>query len=226
MQHKNNLRQWLAAGEGPTLDFKQHITAPDKIARTLVAFANSRGGRIIVGVEDHGHIIGVDVYEETYELNRAATLYCRPQIELQYEEYETQGKMLLIAHIHESHIKPHYALDKKGNATLYIRVADQCIVAPDFIAAALKQGDLSSLLRQPYFYFQSQNELLQLLQLQKHITIDQYANLKNVSTLAARRTLIDFLFDGTLTLLDDGYTFAASNHQSSGNSYHKSGKIL
>ena len=112
-RYGNKIQKWIADGEGPNLDFKQTITSAAKIARSIVAFANSRGGKIVVGVEDHGHIIGVDIGGEEYELLKSAREYCKPAIELEFETYEMHGKLLLIAYVEESYEKPHYAVDKK-----------------------------------------------------------------------------------------------------------------
>ena len=45
----NNL---IEEGEGFTIEFKRRISSPEKIARTLISFANTRGGTILFGVDD------------------------------------------------------------------------------------------------------------------------------------------------------------------------------
>ena len=49
-----------SAPEGKTLEFKRDLSSPDGPLRTIVAFANSAGGRLVVGVTDDGTVVGVD----------------------------------------------------------------------------------------------------------------------------------------------------------------------
>ncbi len=192
------LSLWLRDGEGPNLDFKVSITSRPKIARSIVAFANSRGGKILVGVEDNKRILGVDIGGETYELEKAAALFCEPSIELEFEEYETRtGKMLLIAHVPESDMKPHYCIDKKGRKKLYVRIADECVVATPMMEEMLKSGAMNSLERN-FYYTAFKNELVSYFQKHKNITVKAYMELKKCSERSAKRTLLDLLFEGML----------------------------
>lgn len=76
----------LAAGEGERLEFKKTLTHPHKIARTLVAFANTAGGTVLVGVLDDGRPVGVrDAEEERYAL-RQAQLLTDPEVPLLIDE--------------------------------------------------------------------------------------------------------------------------------------------
>ncbi len=53
------LREELLKQEDSTRQFKRQIDGQDHLAREIVAFLNTRGGRIFVGVEDDGSIVGV-----------------------------------------------------------------------------------------------------------------------------------------------------------------------
>ena len=53
-EHLNDL---IAHGEGPTLEFKRSLTKD--FGRELCAFANSDGGTLLIGISDHGRIVGV-----------------------------------------------------------------------------------------------------------------------------------------------------------------------
>ena len=56
----SQLLRLIDKGESQTLDFKRKITHPLKIAKTLVSFANTKGGKLLIGVDDDKQIIGVD----------------------------------------------------------------------------------------------------------------------------------------------------------------------
>ena len=62
-----NLKKLILAGEGVDLDFKKTITFHHKIAKTMVAFANNKGGKILIGVMDDGTVKGVKNEEFPYK---------------------------------------------------------------------------------------------------------------------------------------------------------------
>jgi len=197
MYHRNIIRKWIADGEGPNLDFKQTITSAAKISRSIVAFANSRGGKIVVGIGDHGHIIGVDADEEMYELEKSAAKFCVPAIELEFEQYVHYGKMILIAHVVESNKKPHFAIDKKGRQKIYVRIADECVVPNKTIEKLLLDGDMNYLQRN-HQYTNLKRNLLEYFTKQKTINTAQYMQLRKTTERNANRALTDLLFEGFL----------------------------
>lgn len=121
--------QLVAAGEHDHQDFKFEISDARKIARSLSAFANTGGGSLLVGVKDNGKIAGVRSEEEVYMIEAAATLYCRPQLEVETRTYRVEGKTVLEVRIPESHCKPIYAIDEEKKAWAYVRIADENILA-------------------------------------------------------------------------------------------------
>ena len=77
------LRSLIAEGEHQQLDFKFEINDARKIARTLSAFSNTDGGRLLIGVKDNGRISGVKSDEEYYMVESAASLYCKPEVKFE-----------------------------------------------------------------------------------------------------------------------------------------------
>lgn len=56
-----NLRDEIVDGESDTLEFKEKIPADtSKIVRSAIAFSNTQGGRIIIGVSDDRNIVGIE----------------------------------------------------------------------------------------------------------------------------------------------------------------------
>jgi hypothetical protein len=66
-----SLLKLIQQGEHQTQDFKYCISDSRKIARSLVAFANTDGGRLLVGVKDNGRIAGLRSEEEYYSINES-----------------------------------------------------------------------------------------------------------------------------------------------------------
>jgi predicted HTH transcriptional regulator len=58
----------IEEGEGFTIEFKRRISSPEKIARTIISLANTRGGTILFGVDDDGSIVGVESEKSEMEL--------------------------------------------------------------------------------------------------------------------------------------------------------------
>jgi predicted HTH transcriptional regulator len=117
-------------GEHETLEFKYEINDPRKIARTLVAFANTKGGRLLVGIKDNGVISGVLIDEEYYMVESGAKLYSRPEIEFNVKIHPvSNGKHVLEFIIEPSETKPHRVVYADRTSEAYIRVNDENILA-------------------------------------------------------------------------------------------------
>lgn len=123
------LRALIAEGEHQQLDFKFEINDARKIARTLSAFSNTEGGRLLVGVKDNGRISGVRSDEEYYMAESAAMLYCKPEVAFETRNILIDGKSVLEVYIPPVSRKPVYARDHKNRWMAYIRVADENILA-------------------------------------------------------------------------------------------------
>lgn len=125
-----HLYNLIAQGEHETLEFKYEINDPRKIARTLVAFANTRGGRLLVGIRDNGIISGVSIDEEYYMVESGAKLYSRPEIDFKLKIHPVpNGKHVLEFIIESSTSKPHTVIYSDKSPEAYIRVHDENILA-------------------------------------------------------------------------------------------------
>lgn len=125
-------------GEHQHLDFKLEIDDARKIARAMAAFANTKGGTLLIGVKDNGVISGVRTEEEWYMLQAAAEYYSKPKISYEVNLWKVNKKNVLEAIIPESNNKPHYVQNEKGKWTVYLRVNDQNIVADPIIIHIIK----------------------------------------------------------------------------------------
>ncbi len=123
------LADLIAQKESQTLDFKYEISDAKKIAKTLVAFANTDGGKLLIGVKDNGNIAGVRSDEELYMIDAAAKLYCKPKIDFTFRPWQVNKKTVLEVTIEQSNKKPHFAHDEHDRWRAYIRVGDQNFVA-------------------------------------------------------------------------------------------------
>lgn len=89
-----DLKNLIATGESSFLEFKHKVASPEKIAKEMVAFANTNGGRILIGVDDNGDIVGIEsYYEEEFWLKQAAEEVCVPALNINIEMVHAGKKM-------------------------------------------------------------------------------------------------------------------------------------
>ncbi len=185
----------IKRGEDQQLDFKQHISSPAKIARTIVSFANTDGGMIVVGIDDQGEIIGIDVPQEKFMLIKAAKRFCDPPIFLHFKVLTVKKTAVLIAEVKKSKGIEHQALDEKGNWLPYIRVKDQSIVVPGL--EDQKLADKHNLDPIPILMEQHKS-LVNYLEENESISIKEYMKIMNISYSVASRSLKELVENGVL----------------------------
>jgi len=194
-----NIKKLIFEGEGVTLDFKKTITSCEKIARTMVSFANNKGGRLLIGVADDGTIKGVKSEdEERYMITKAAHLFARPALEPVFEEVYVDDKLVLVVDTQPSVIKPHYALADDGKWWAYVRVKDKSVLASKIVLEVLKRStdDKGVLIA----YSDSEKLLLQYLETNTRITIKEVSELLKVGRRRAQRILVDLILSGLIRI--------------------------
>lgn len=175
MLHK--IIRLIATGESETLDFKQTISDASKIAKTMVAFANNKGGTLLIGVRDNGSVSGIRSEDEKYMLELAGTFYCTPKIDVELIEHEIDRKIVLEARIKEGTEKPYYAKSEDGSWWVYHRVKDQSLQASPVMYQVLKKQNRHQDELSAYSFLES--EILNTLTPEKGITLtDLIASLK------------------------------------------------
>ncbi|MBC8052741.1 MAG: putative DNA binding domain-containing protein [Sphingobacteriaceae bacterium] len=196
---QHHIKQLIFEGEGVSLDFKKTITSCEKIAKTMVSFANNKGGRLLVGVADNGDIKGVkSEEEEKYMLTKAANFYCRPALEPIFEEVYMDNKIVLVVDIKESDSKPHYALGDDKKWWVYIRVKDKSLLASKIVVDVLK----GSSNEEGVFieYSSKEKALLEYLDENERITSKEYGKILNLSRRRAQRILVNLVLSGVIRL--------------------------
>lgn len=129
MDDKHYLLRLIREGEHQQQDFKYRVTDACKLAKSVSAFANTDGGRLLIGVRDDGHLSGVRDEEEIYMMHQAAYKYCKPEPSIKFDTYHADGRTIVVATIPPSEKCPICAQDEAGKPRAYIRIADENIVA-------------------------------------------------------------------------------------------------
>jgi len=117
------LARRIAAGEGKTLEFKRGLPGDAKLARTLAAFANTRGGLLLIGVGDRGERVGAPHPRATLaEVRRVAAEALEPPLAPQVGVVALEGVRLVWCSVPLSPARPHAALDAAGGREFVVRV--------------------------------------------------------------------------------------------------------
>ncbi len=194
-----NIKKLISEGESVSLDFKKTITSCEKIARTMVSFANNKGGRLLIGVYDDGTIKGVKSEdEERYMITRAAHLFARPALEPTFEEIYVDDKLVLVVDIKPSAEKPHYALADDGKWWVYIRVKDKSVLASKIVVDVLKRSvqDEGVLIE----YSTKEKALLEYLDSNERIDIKEYCQLLKMTRRSAQRIIVNLALSGVIRI--------------------------
>ena len=139
MDDKRYLQQLISEGEHQQQDFKYRVSDAMKLAKSVSAFANTDGGRLLIGVRDDGHMSGVRDDEEIYMMHQAAYRYCRPQASIKFDTYHVAPtdsvsrvrrlRTIVVATVPPSDKRPVCAIGDDSRQRAYIRIADENIVA-------------------------------------------------------------------------------------------------
>jgi predicted HTH transcriptional regulator len=181
------IQDLIDQGEHQQLDFKFEISDARKIARTLSAFANTDGGRLLVGVKDNGKIAGVRSEEEYHMIEAAAQMYCKPEMIFETRKWSILGKTILEVKISPAEKKPCLALSDENRWLAYVRVHDQNIRANSVLMKVWrkdqrKKGILIE-------YNQAEKTLLNYLEENGEISISKFCRLSKISRKHAEELL-------------------------------------
>ncbi len=116
--------QLISMQKGKTLEFKRDISSPKNIIKTLVAFANTAGGNLFIGIEDGTkEIIGVsNPLDEEERLCSLIADSISPRLVPDVELMTVEGKTLLGVEVYPSGSRPHW-VKKEGHIDgVYVRL--------------------------------------------------------------------------------------------------------
>ena len=208
------LRKLIAQGENQQLDFKYCISDSRKIARTLSAFANSDGGRILIGVRDNGGIAGIKSDEEYYMVETAVHLFCRPEITFTTKQHTTGGKTILEVKVGKGDKKPYKAKDEDGRWVSYFRHHDQNLVANRVLLQVWrKEVKPSGVLVK---FGKAENLLMDYLVKNGCITFSKFRKIAGISSYKAEAILANLILFKVILMKasEKGFTYELNPDES------------
>jgi predicted HTH transcriptional regulator len=162
----------------------------------MVAFSNTDGGRLLLGVRDNGSVAGVKSDEEYYMAEAAAKLYSKPQVNFQTHQWHIEGKSVLEIVIPKGSEVPYQAQNEEGRWLVYIRRDDQNIVAPAILLKVWEQQ------KNPQGVFirfsEEEKRLLSLLESEHHLSLNQFTRKAKLPRWKVEKLLVKLIVIGII----------------------------
>ncbi|HTR81650.1 MAG TPA: ATP-binding protein [Bacteroidota bacterium] len=198
----DDIKELIESGEGFQVEFKRKISSAEKIARALIAFANTKGGTILFGVDDDGSIVGVESEKTEMDLiELAGNHFCDPPIAPYIDIIPFNSKDVIAASVEESEDKPHYFLSSESGEEnkVFIRVNDKTVLASREVIKVLRDERPEA---PPLKVSIGGNEkrLFEYLETHERVTVKEYAHLINVSDRRASRILTTLVRAGVVRI--------------------------
>jgi Putative DNA-binding domain len=202
------IERLIKEGEHQLLDFKFEISDSRKIAKTLVAFSNSDGGTLLIGVKDNGKISGVRSDEEFYMVQAAAGMYCKPEIGFESKRWVVEGKTVLEITIPKGVNYPYFAQTEPTKWLAYIRVKDENILASAVHLKVWKnKSHNSGILIE---YGEKVKKLMEYLETYPSISISKFCRTAFLPKSAAENILADLIYFGLIEIVYKDHHFIYS----------------
>lgn len=194
----------IEGGENLHCEFKQRFSTHEKIAKEMIAFANTSGGYIIFGIEDDGTVTGVPSEKTESELIRTvAESYCEPVIDITIHYFEMKSKEIVVVEVPASGKKPHRVADGAeydiNTSKIYVRLGEKSIQASKEMIRIMRAETLSKGL-QSFAIGDLERRVFDYLDYRETISVQEMAAAMNVSSRRASRTLVKLVRAGALLL--------------------------
>jgi hypothetical protein len=196
----SQIRKWVSRGEDDRLEFKQKANHPEKIVREMVAFANTSGGHLLVGVSDDKKIIGLKYVEDAlYQIERAAQRYCHPPLGFSAEVVTTpDNRKLLVYTIPKSDRRPHFVEVSPADRKAYFRVGESSIQASPELCTILRRTTEAENIA--FSYGDVEHKLMQLIESDRMVTVQSFARKTGISKRDASEVLIIMVLANVLQI--------------------------
>jgi len=192
---KRELLEIIEAGENLYTEFKRQFSSHEKIAKEIIAFANTKGGNLIIGVDDDKSIYGVPSEKGEAELIReTARQMCEPPVIFSLSYFVVDQKEIVVVEVPESLQKPHRLQDYKkdletNSAEVYVRVNDKSVLASKEMIRVLRSTSGTTKLTK-YAIGNFEKAVFTFLEMEETISVKQLSELLNISERRASRTLV------------------------------------
>lgn len=199
------LKVLVRQGEGERLEFKRKANHPDKIVKEMVAFANTHGGLLLIGVDDNGDTPGLRFAdEERFVMEQAMAKYCWPPIPHTLHEVEVDEQhTILVYEIEASDSKPHIVIEdfEERRGKTFYRVEDRSIQASRELRQIIRRSGRGQV---RFNYGDKEKMLLQYLEEHDFITLRHFAEMAKIPRWKASKCLVLLTLAGVIHIRPNG----------------------
>ncbi len=196
------LKNIAQQGEGQYLEFKKKANFPEKIVKELVAFANSYGGKLLLGVDDNGMVSGTrNIEGEVFVLEDAIAKLIKPKLAYSVDILKINDKKgVAVFHISEGNKKPYKVKDHSNNeaGTAFVRSGDESLKASREMKEILRRRN--NIKDERFVYGDKEQVLMKMLDKAESITLDQFSEEAGISRTVASKTLIKLVLANLLDI--------------------------
>jgi hypothetical protein len=194
------LKLLVSQGEGASLEFKRKAAFPEKIVREMIAFANTKGGMVLIGIGDDGSLAGLKHPEDDLHVMDVALKKVRPSLNYKVTIIPIGNSRTVIQYeIPESKRKPHCILGENKMKESFVRVEDKSIKASRELREIVKRKQRMKDIR--FHYGEHEKFLMQYLDQKKVITLREFVTLSGLNRLYASRKLIILVLANVLRII-------------------------
>jgi len=197
------LKALVKKGEGLHLEFKKKADHPDKIVREMVAFSNTGGGILLLGVDDNRNLSGLKFPDEdTYVMQAAIHLYAKPILPVKIEVIPiSSGLSVLLFEVKSGTEKPYFWLADKEKQIFkaYIRHKDQSLKASKEMFQILRFG-AENQAKRPFQLKELEVKVLSFLGEKGSITLIDLCTLAKIPVRKASKILVSWVKQGVLEI--------------------------
>lgn len=115
----------IKKGESKTIEFKEKLPNSDNLAKTIISFSNTSGGKLIIGVNDKREIVGlenIDIFELQDKISSIIYDSCYPHILPEIYTSNIDDKIVLVIEVFRGNLLPYYLKKAGKNDGTYIRI--------------------------------------------------------------------------------------------------------
>ena len=197
------IKKLIFGGENDHVEFKRKINHPEKVIREVVAFANSEGGHLIIGVDDDKSLVGLKYAEEDdYLLRKAIKELIRPAVRFDAESIALNEKRAILHfYIHAGERKPYFAFEEKHHryGKAFVRVRDRSIQASPEIRKILKLNNSPE--ATAFEYGPNEKLLFNYLHDNEKVTVNEFREMSGLDYNAASTTMIRMVLAKALRII-------------------------
>ena len=182
-----NLKEAILSGESKNLEFKSQLPNSNTLAKSIVAFSNTGGGKLLLGVDDKGKVIGVSSDVNILDLKDriASMIYdtCYPTILPDIYTSSVDDCLLLIVEVYRGNLLPYFLKSQGKDNGVYIRIgATNRQASPENILELERQ-------RMHFSYDQEINRNVDFTSLNLNPLSERFHRLNKILNIASMKNL-------------------------------------